>query len=155
MTTEYIKNGNFINEFKYWTQDSEFDLRFEPHQKGNSIYLPVGCAIEQSIPDMPGKTMRFEFEVRTDKEVEAPFFAVSVGGLTSDGVLQSSPIFAMTTHEWKKFSVRCYFSVPLVNCYVRAGTPGSTTDHQVPSDLDAANGPLWYANFSLFEEPEA
>ncbi|WP_426118582.1 hypothetical protein [Pseudomonas sp. DSP3-2-2] len=148
MATEYIKNGNFINEFKYWTQDSEFALRFEPYQKGNCIYVPVGCNILQSIPDLPGKTMRIEFEVRSDQDVDRAVYVVAVGGVPSEGPPQVSPVPGLATNEWKKVSTRLYFPISLLNCFVTAGA--SVPD--VPDGLDRS---MWFSNFTLTEEPDA
>lgn len=159
MTTEFIKNGNFADKFEHWKQVNEFELRFEPYGEGNSIYVPVDSAIEQSILPIRGKTMRIEFEVRSDKAIENTIFLVNVGGVANDGGLHMSPIIDLVTHRWKKVSVRCYFEVPLSKCFVRASEPVTAmAGHRVSTDLDARQDKqksLWFANFSLIEELEA
>lgn len=156
MATEYIKNGNFADKFEHWKKRNEFEPRFEAYGKGKSIYVPTDCGIEQSIPDLPGKTMRIEFEVRAEKRIEETIFLVWVVGNNADGDVDTGLVLATATQHWKKFSMRLFFKQPLSNCSLAAMDPVvAMPGHQVTSDVDSKYRSLWFANFSLIEEPEA
>jgi hypothetical protein len=158
MATEYIKNGNFIKQLEHWTQSSEpFDPQFKPHGDGNSIYLPTSASLQQSFPEMPGKTMRLEFEVcSVQADVNEAIFTVSVGGVNSDGAVQVSPVSGLASSEWQTYSVRVYFQRQLKHCFLLASLPypALIKGQQTPSAAPAM-APVRFANFKLFEEPDA
>jgi hypothetical protein len=158
MVNQYIKNGNFIKKLEHWTQGPEpFDPQFKPHGDGNSIHLPISASLQQPFPEMPGKTMRLEFEVRSAQpDVDQAMFTVSVGGFNSDGAAQVSPVSGLASSEWQTYSVRVYFQRPLKHCFLMASLPSPALikGQQAPS-VAPALAAVRFANFRLFEEPKA
>jgi hypothetical protein len=146
---QYIKNGNFIYGFKGWQGPEGFKPDFQPHGDGQSVRLPVNTVISQSLPDLPGRTLHIEFDVISADPLipEAPF-TVSVGGFTSDGSGQVSPVPGVATWEWNRLSVRLYFLAPLSSCFINVTTPRPAQQDQAPTP-----GPVRFGDFSLMEEP--
>ncbi|RRV04976.1 hypothetical protein EGJ27_21130 [Pseudomonas sp. v388] len=143
---QLIKNGNFSHGFKSWQGPEGFKPDFQPHGNGQSLRLPAGTLISQSLPDLPGKTLRIEFDVRSaDPLIPEARFTVSVGGFTADGTAQVSPIPGMATRDWQRLSVRLYFLEALSLCFINVTTPR-------PADAQGELGPVRFADFTLTQE---
>lgn len=146
---EYIKNGNFINDLESWQAPDGFEPAFEPRPKGQSVRLLTDTLISQTLPDLPGQTLRIEFDVKSaDPRVTEPGFAVSVGGFTADGTAQVSPVLGVAPQDWQRLSVRLYFLEPLNNCSINVATPSPADQENQASTL----GPVRFGGFSLTEE---
>ncbi|KQQ53932.1 hypothetical protein ASF84_19230 [Pseudomonas sp. Leaf127] len=122
MSSDYIKNGNFSDDFKYWKGNPGFEPHFEAH--GQSLLMPISSFVSQSLPDLPGHTLRLAFDARSkESETHPGMLTVSVGGFNSEGFAQVSPVAIYATGEWQRFSVRLYFVEPLTYCFLNISTP--------------------------------
>jgi hypothetical protein len=148
-TMEYIKNGNFINGFKGWQGPDGFKPDFQPHREGQSVRLPTETLISQPLPDLPGKTLRIQFDVMSaDPQIAEAGFTVSVGGFTATGAGQVSPVPGVATQDWQRLSVRLYFLEDLTRCFINVTTPRpADQQNQAP-----ALGPVRFGDFSLTED---
>ncbi|MCV4284375.1 hypothetical protein [Pseudomonas capsici] len=148
MATQYIQNGNFSNDFEHWKAATGFEPDFKPHGDGQSILLPVATVISQSLPDLPGKTLRIEFDAcSADNNVAEAIFVVSVGGFNVDGTAQVSPVSGVATPDWQRFTVNMYFQENLTYCFLNVSTPRpASTLARTPS-----MSPVRFGDFSLVE----
>ncbi|MEN1834597.1 hypothetical protein AAIM60_17065 [Pseudomonas lijiangensis] len=151
MATQYIQNGNFKDDFNYWKGPAGFDPDFERYGLGQSILLPVATNINQSLPDLPGKTLRIEFDaLSADPDVNDASFVVSVGGFRADGVIMVSPVSGFATPDWQRFSVNMYFEVDLTSCFLNVSTPRPAVSARHPEGTFTMS-PVRFGDFSLVE----
>ncbi|WP_122317662.1 hypothetical protein [Pseudomonas cichorii] len=149
MATQYIQNGNFSDGFEYWKAAAGFTPDFERYGTGQSILLPVATVISQSLPDLPGKTLRIEFDARSvDANVDEAIFVASVGGFNAEGSAQVSPVSGIATPDWQRFSVNMYFLEDLSYCFLNVSTPRPATSESTSAKAPAM-GPVRFGNFSL------
>ncbi|WP_434679079.1 hypothetical protein J3P77_01235 [Pseudomonas sp. R1-18] len=147
---QYITNGNFINGLESWQAPEGFEPAFEPRPKGQSVRLLTDTLISQTLPDLPGQTLRIEFDVKSaDPRVTEPGFAVSVGGFTADGTAQVSPVLGVAPQDWQRLSVRLYFQDQLNNCFINVATPSPAKKKKKRA---STLGPVRFGGFSLTEE---
>ncbi|GAB7528168.1 hypothetical protein PS3A_05750 [Pseudomonas sp. 3A(2025)] len=126
MADEFIKNGSFSEQFKDWG----YVASFEPYLEGLSIRLPYAVMISQALPDLPGKTLRLKFDVRSLEE-PGGYYAVTVGGYRADGSLLAAPVAGLATDQWTTVSGRLFFQEDLSNCFIQLGSPRlNPTDEQ-------------------------
>ena len=145
---QYIKNGNFSQGFDGWQGPDGFEPDFQAHGQGQSVCVPIATLISQSLPDLPGQTLRIEFDVLSaDPHIDAAAFVVSVGGFDAEGSAQVSPVPGIATQQWQRLSVRLYFLEDLNNCFLNV-----TTSRQEESGARMAPDPVRFGDFSLMEE---
>ncbi|HEX8593804.1 MAG TPA: hypothetical protein VF682_11040 [Pseudomonas sp.] len=156
MATEYLQNGNFIDKLKHWAQGPKpFDPKFEPYGSGNSIYVPIHSILQQSFPELrAGLAMQVEFDAcSVEDDVNDAYFIVSVGGITSEGVWQASPIPGSATSQWQSYSARIVFPLTLTQCFLLVAAPEPAV---IKGKKTAAMAPeltsMRFANFWLFEQ---
>lgn len=151
MATQYIQNGNFKDDFNYWKGPAGFDPCLERYGFGQSILLPIATNISQSLPDLPGKTLRIEFDaLSAEAGVDEAIFVVSVGGFRSDGVVMVSPVNGLATPDWQSFSVNLYFEDDLTSCFLNVSTPRPAISANSPQ-VTPTMSPVRFGNFSLVE----
>ena len=137
MRNTYVKNGDFTENFAHW-EPADFKPIFKTY--GQSIQLSAGESITQALPDLPGRTLRIEFDVRS-AAADTPMFTVSVGGIDEEGTVHVSPVPGSATDKWQRVSTRMYFQSPMTQCVLTVSA--------------ADTGSVLFSRFSLFDEQAA
>lgn len=123
MTIEYVKNGDFRNDLKDWKLEApDSTPQFSPHNKGQSILLPVNAALVQSIPDLPDETVTVSFDVCWGEESEIPIYSVSFGGVASDGYSKPWPYVDLAGKEWQSITTKITAGSKLTDCSIVIST---------------------------------
>ncbi|WP_439857716.1 hypothetical protein [Pseudomonas syringae] len=153
MATEFLKNGNFIDDLKYWAAPEGFDSEFEPSPggKGQSIKLNTGVTVSQFIAQLPAPTLHIEFDMLSaDLDIDKVLFVIAVGGYNSEGALNLTPVIGLATQEWEHFSGDIPFGEELEKCFVNLSAPSDTSRFSFSNSLLVPlYGPVRFANLSL------